>query len=81
MQAEAEAAADWYDSQDEDNFTQAGNLFRIMSPEQQRQLFDNIGGGLAQATPSVQERMLAQFDHADPAYAEGVRAAMKRASS
>ena len=32
--------------------------------------------GLVQATASVQERMLAQFEQADPAYAAGVREAL-----
>jgi catalase len=73
---EQEAAAGWFDNRDEDNATQAGDLFRIMSAEQREQLFANIAGGLVHATASVRERMLAQFAEADPAYAEGVRAAL-----
>jgi len=66
-----------YHSQDaEDYFTQAGNLFRIMNDSQKAQLFDNIAGGLSTANASIQERMLAQFEKADPAYAEGVRNAI-----
>lgn len=65
-------------SQDqEDYFTQAGNLFRLMNPNQQQQLFNNIAGGLAQAEESVQERMLGYLRKADPAYANGVLEAMK----
>jgi len=67
-----------FDNRDEDNFSQAGNLFRIMSKDQQQQLFDNIAGGLVHATLSVQERMLNQFAQADEAYAEGVRAALAK---
>jgi catalase len=40
----------------------------------------NIAGGLSHATPSVQKRMLAQFQ-ADPDYAERVRKANKLNSS
>jgi len=77
LPAEEDAAMNWYEVGDEDNFSQAGNLFRIMSADQKAQLFANIGGGLSQATPSVQERMLAQFEQADPEYAAGVKAAMQ----
>lgn len=66
-----------YDTQDEDNFTQAGNLFRLMSEDQKNQLAKNIAEGLVQATASVQERMLAQFAAADPDYAARVGAAMQ----
>jgi len=67
-----------FDNRDEDNFTPAGNLFRIMSRDQQQQLFDNIAGGLVHATLSAQERMLNQFAQADETYADGVRAAMAK---
>lgn len=78
---ESEAALAWYDNRHEDNFTQAGALFRIMSEAQQQQLFGNIAGGLVHATPSVQERMLAQFEAADPAYAAGVAVALEQAAA
>lgn len=65
-----------YDTQDEDNFTQAGNLYRLMSDEQKAQLSINIAEGLAHASDSVQQRMLDQFGAADPDYAARVRSAM-----
>lgn len=67
-----------FSQDDEDYFSQAGDLFRLMNAEQQRQLFDNIGGGLAQATPSAQERMLNFLNRADPSYAQGVLEAMRQ---
>ena len=67
-----------YDSQDEDNFTQAGKLYRVMNGDQKNQLVGNIAGGLRQATASVQERMLAQFSAADPDYGERVKKALAR---
>ena len=65
-----------YDTQNEDNFSQAGNLYRIMSDDQKNQLARNIAGGLSLASASVQERMLAQFAAADPDYAGRVRQAL-----
>jgi catalase len=78
--AEDGAAVSWYDMREEDNFTQAGELFRIMSPDQREQLFSNIADGLVHATKGVQESLLAQFEAADPAYSDGVREAMDRAA-
>lgn len=68
-----------YDTQGEDNFTQAGLLYRLMSDDQKDQLARNIAGGLLRATPSVQQRMLAQFAAADPDYAARVERAMAAA--
>jgi catalase len=65
-----------HDQSEEDYHSQAGALFRIMNDGQKAQLFNNIAGGLSQANASIQERMLAQFAKADPAYADGVRNAL-----
>ena len=81
LPAESDAAVSWYDNGDEDNFSQAGGLFRIMSDDQKRQLCGNIAGALVHASASAQERMLAQFEQADSAYAAGVRDAMKAVAS
>lgn len=67
-----------YDTQDEDNFSQAGDLYRLMSDDQKKQLANNIAGGLVHATKSVQERMLAQFRAADADYADRVSKAMQK---
>ncbi|HYN53380.1 MAG TPA: catalase [Methylotenera sp.] len=66
----------YHDQSNEDYYSQAGNLFRIMNDHQKAQLFGNIAGGLSTASKSIQDRMLAQFAKADPAYAEGVRKAL-----
>ena len=50
-----------------------------MNDNQKAQLFGNIAGGLSTASTSIQERMLAQFAKADPAYAEGVKQALAAA--
>lgn len=77
LPVEADAAVGWYETGDEDNYTQAGNLFRIMSLDQKEQLFRNIAGSLGHAGASVQERMLEHLEQADPDYAAGVRRALE----
>ena len=60
-----------------DDTSQAGNLFRLLTPQEQRNLFANIAGSLGQASAEIQQRQLAHFDRADPAYGAGVRQALK----
>ena len=59
-----------------DDFTQAGNLFRLMPAQARQNLFDNLAGPLSQVNTEIQARQLAHFDKADPAYGAGVRAAL-----
>ena len=72
----ADAWIGYHDQTEEDYYSQAGDLFRIMSDDQKQQLFNNIAGGLSQANESIQTRMFAQFELADPAYKEGVKNAI-----
>jgi catalase len=60
----------------EDDFTQAGNLFRLLPAAERQNLFDNIGGAMQGVAAEIQQRQLAHFDRADPAYGAGVRAAL-----
>jgi len=70
--------ADRYDhQQDNDNYTQAGNLFRLMSADQKQQLVGNIAAGLKQCSSPVQERMLPHFDACDTEYGRLVRDAVQ----
>ncbi|MCX8515353.1 MAG: catalase [Burkholderiales bacterium] len=62
-----------YDSQDEDNFSQAGNLFRLMTQGQKQQLVNNIASGLAQASVTIQDKMLKQFYAADQEYGDMIK--------
>lgn len=62
---------------EEDNYTQAGDLFRLLPQQEKQNLFDNIAGPLSQVPREIQERQLAHFDKADPAYGAGVRAALE----
>jgi catalase len=55
-----------------DDYTQAGNLFRLMKPEQKRQLIQNLVSAMKSVPKEIQERQVAHFAKADPAYGEGV---------
>jgi catalase len=62
----------------DDDYTQAGNLFRLLADEEKQKLCENIARPLSSVNVEVQVRQLGHFDRADPAYAKGVRAAMER---
>ena len=62
----------------DDHFTQAGNLFRLLTPEGKRNLIENIAGSLHQTDAATQDRQLGHFLKADPAYGQGVAEAMRR---
>ena len=65
--------ADRYDHRiGNDDYTQAGNLFRLMSADQQRQLTDNLVGALRSVPKFIQVRQLKHFYKADPEYGKGV---------
>lgn len=66
-----------YSQDDEDYFEQAGNLYRVMSGQQQAQLAATIASGLTQAEQSVQERMLEYLARADPGYGQRVQKAIE----
>lgn len=59
-----------------DDFTQAGNLFRLLSADERRKLCNNLAGPLRLVKAETLERQLGHFDRADPAYSAGVRAAL-----
>lgn len=65
--------ADRYDHREgNDDFTQAGNLFRIMSKDEQERLMDTIAGAMTGVPSDIVERQLGYFRKADAAYGEGV---------
>lgn len=72
-------AADRYDGNTaNDNYSQAGDLFRLMTPDAQQRLFSNLAEAMQGVPQEIIERQLAHFSKADPAYGEGVRAALGR---
>jgi len=69
--------ADRYDHRaGNDDYTQAGDLFRLMSPSQQAQLFGNIAAAMAGVPEEIIQRQLVHFHKADPAYAAGAAKAL-----
>ncbi len=57
-----------FDTSQDDHYTQAGALYRIMTENQKSQLVNNIAGGLIQAKQSVKIRMVALFKQVDDDY-------------
>ena len=65
--------ADRYDHRaGNDDYGQAGALFRLMSPAQRDLLMDNIAGAMRGVPESIQLRQIGHFQKADPAYGSGV---------
>ncbi|ANC01481.1 MULTISPECIES: catalase [Pseudomonas] len=70
-------AADRYDHrEDNDYYSHAGALFRLMNAEQQALLINNIAGTLQGVSEDVVQRQLQHFFKADPAYGEGIANAL-----
>jgi catalase len=62
-----------------DDYTQAGNLFRLFNLDEKERLFSNIATAMSGVPGFIVERQLAHFDKADAAYGAGVRAALAAA--
>ena len=72
-----DGAADRYNHRDgNDDYTQAGDLFRLMESDQQERLFANIARAMAGVPETIVQRQIAHFAKADPAYGEGVARAL-----
>ena len=73
-----EGAADhWIHREDDDDYySQAGNLFRLMNPEQQQLLFGNTARAMGDAPREVKTRHIGNCLKADPAYGKGVADAL-----
>jgi catalase len=72
-------AADRYDHrQGNDDYTQAGNLYRLLPAAERERLHRAIAGAMDGVPREIVDRQLAHFDKADPAYGKGVRAALGR---
>ncbi|MEG0602354.1 MAG: catalase [Mucinivorans sp.] len=61
---------------DDDYFSQAGDLFRLMTPAKQQVLFENTARSLGAAQLFIQQRHVRNCSKADPAYGAGVAAAL-----
>jgi catalase len=64
--------ADRYDHrQDNDDYAQAGNLFRLMTKQQER-LMDNTARAMKGVPEEIGLRPVGHFHKGDPTYGEGV---------
>ncbi len=66
----------WDHRQDDDYYGQAGDLFRLMSKDQQRVLFENTARAMGDAPDDIKIRHAGNCMKADIAYGEGVAKAM-----
>ena len=71
------AADHWSHREDDDDYySQPGALFRMMSPEQQKVLFENTARAMGDAPQEIKIRHISNCMKADPAYGEGVASAL-----
>ncbi|MGR7001157.1 catalase [Yinghuangia aomiensis] len=63
---------------EDDDFVQAGNLYRLMSEDEKARLVDNLAGFIAQVTrDDLVDRAVANFRAADAEYGDRLEAAVK----
>jgi catalase len=62
---------------DHDYYSQPGNLFRMLCPEEKQRLFENTARALAPASKEVRDRHVSNCSKADQAYGEGVAKALE----
>jgi catalase len=77
----ASGSYDW-DQRSTDDFTQAGDLYRLQPADAQQRLVDNIATGLGAVSPGaagdgIVERSIAHFRAADPEFGERVAQGVK----
>jgi catalase len=69
--------ADRYNHRDgNDDYTQPGNLYRLMPQDEKNRLHHAIAGAMTGVPREIIERQLGHFAKADPAYAAGVKKAL-----
>jgi catalase len=61
---------------DDDYYTQPGNLFRLMPPDEQELLFANTARAMGDAELFIKQRHVRNCYRADPRYGEGVARAL-----
>lgn len=75
---ELSGAADHWNHRDDDTdyYSQAGDLFRLMSKEQQQVLFENTARNMGDAPKEIKVRHINNCLQADKAYGQGVAKAL-----
>ena len=72
------AADRWdYRADDNDYFTQPGDLFRLMTPDKQQLLCENTARNIAGVSQHIVDKHIAHCTQADPAYGAGVARAIE----
>ena len=72
------AANRWNHREDADYYSQPGDLFRLMTPAQQKLLFENTARAIKGAGPDVVARHISNCKKADAGYGAGVAEAIAR---
>jgi catalase len=71
-----------FNHREDNDFSQAGALYRLMGEDEKARLSDNIASSLAQVSrPDVVERSIAHFRNADPDYGRRLTEALTRLKS
>jgi catalase len=74
---EIDGAADyWNHREDDDYYTQSGDLFRLMNEAQQQVLFENTGRAMGDAPKEIKVRHIVNCLKVDKAYGAGVATAL-----
>ena len=55
-----------------DDYVQPGNLYRLMPPDEQKRLVENIAGTLKKVPKKIQDKMIEHFSRADKNYGNAV---------
>ena len=71
------AADHWNHREDDDYYTQAGDLFRLMNKDQQQVLFENTARAMGDAPKEIKVRHIKNCFQADEAYGKGVATALE----
>ena len=67
----------WERHKEDDDFVQAGNLYRLMGGEEKKRLVDNIAASLSRVSrEEIVERSISHFRNADPDYGARVAKAI-----
>jgi catalase len=70
------SATHWDHREDTDYYSQAGDLFRLMSKDQQKVLFENTARAMGDAPKKIKLRHIGNCLKADKAYGQGVADAL-----
>lgn len=71
---------DRFESKDEDDYTQARQLYLSFSEDEKKRLYDNIASELSHVYGNIQDKAYDMFAKVHSSYAEGVRRSVQRAS-